>query len=352
MPSRILLLNHAVTRRFSPTIVLQGPAKTADWLRLCPPNDHALRLDEAATILDRAVPSLATVPGEGTILVMPATIVIPSLPFVPADGRPVPIDVRAYYFEGQIDTKAFRATHLDYRVLVADPLVLEPARGSFVAVTKFGGVVLWNCAPDVSRELVRAVEEGCGAGHGEERLGDQLEVHVGQPENKVTFNEIWLRELTLDKLTIISLALAQSVALDSIEREVAEALKLFAPVVVGLRGGGRLTLGEREVLQAVGFALEVRQQVLANLTLFDKPPETWESEALERLDNQLYDFFDLEERLAAIKEKGAYFADVNATLMNLLNHRKSVRLEWIVIILIFIEVVLFVIVEVKLKLGC
>ena len=276
---------------------------------------------------------------------------IQSLPFVPPDGKPLRIDVRAYYFEGQIDTKEFRAKHRHYPVLVADPLVLEPVRGSFVALAKFGGVVLWNCAPDVSQELVRAVEEGCSAGRGEERLGDQLEVLVGEPENKVTFNEIWLRELTLDKLTIISLALAQSVALDSIEREVAAALKRFEPVVAGLRGGGRLGLGEREVLQAVGFALEVRQQVLANLTLFDKPPETWESEALERLDNQLYDFFDLEERLEAIKEKGAYFADVNATLMNLLNHRKSVRLEWIVIILILIEVVLFVVVEMKVKLG-
>ena len=286
----------------------------------------------------------------GTIVGAMAPVVdITSLPFTPAGGAPERIAVSAYYFEGQIDTKGFRAAHLHYPVLAADPLVIEPVRGSYVAVTKFGALVLWNCAEAVSAEVIGAVGASSGAGRGEERLDDQLEVLVGQPENRVTFNEVWVRELTLEKLTIISIALAQSVALDRIEHEVAGALKRFEPVVAGLRAGGKLTLGEREVLQAMGFALEVRQQVLANLTLFDKPPETWESESLERLDNQLYDFFDLEERLAAIKEKVAYFSDMNSTLGNLLNHRKSVRLEWIVIILILIEVVLFVVVELKPK---
>jgi uncharacterized Rmd1/YagE family protein len=282
--------------------------------------------------------------------VCPATG-IDALPFVPSGATPVGLAVRAYYFEGQIDIRGFRAGHPSYSVLAADPLVIEPVRGSFVALTKFGAVVLWNCGDETSAEVIRAVGASSGAGRGEERLDDQLEVLVGQPECKVTFNEVWLRELTLGQLTIISLAFAQSVALDRIEHDVVAALRRFEPVVAGLRSGGKLTVGQNEVLRAVGFALEVRQQVLANLTLFDRPPETWESESLERLDTQLYDFFDLEERLAAIREKVAYFGDVNATLMNLLNHRKSMRLEWTIIILILIEVVLFVLAELKPWLG-
>jgi hypothetical protein len=97
---------------------------------------------------------------------------------------------------------------------------------------------------------------------------------------------------------------------------------------------------EREVLRAVGFALEVRAQVLANLTLFDRPPEAWESEAIERLDNLLYDHFDLEERVSAITQKLAFLNDLNDTFLEVLNHRKSVRLEWIVVILILVEVVM------------
>jgi uncharacterized Rmd1/YagE family protein len=80
--------------------------------------------------------------------------------------------------------------------------------------------------------------------------------------------------------------------------------------------------------------------VLANLTLFDRPPEAWESEAIERLDNLLYDHFDLEERVSAITQKLAFLNDLNDTFLEVLNHRKSVRLEWIVVILILVEVVM------------
>jgi len=274
-------------------------------------------------------------------------IAIASLPFAPASGETVRFTVRSVYFEGQLQLKAFRAEHLHYPVLSADPLVIEPQRGAFVVLTKFGALVFWNCPEQVRTELLQDVVRSSGARLGDEKIEDTLEVQVGQSENTVTFSEVGLRELTLDKLKIISLALAQSVALDQIEQEVDAALAKFEPVVAELRTRGRLQLRQDEVLRAVGFALGVRSAVLANLTLFDKPPETWESEILERLDSQLYDFFDLEERLSAIHEKVGYFSEVNSTVLNLLNHRKSVRLEWIVIILIAIEVVFFVWLELR-----
>ena len=88
--------------------------------------------------------------------------------------------------------------------------------------------------------------------------------------------------------------------------------------------------------------MEVRAVVLDNLTLFDDPPESWESESLAHLDAALFDQFDLEERLSAINQKLAYLHDAGATLMDLLNNRKNHRLEWIVIILILIETLVFI----------
>jgi len=82
--------------------------------------------------------------------------------------------------------------------------------------------------------------------------------------------------------------------------------------------------------------------VLDNLTLFDDPPETWESESLAHLDSALYDQFDLEERLGAIKEKLAYLHDTGATFLGLLETRKNHRLEWIIILLILVEILLFI----------
>jgi uncharacterized Rmd1/YagE family protein len=266
------------------------------------------------------------------------TLPIPSTTAAQAER----LRVRAVYLEGQIDLKAFRTRNAEYPVLAADPLIFEPVRGSFLVVTKFGALVFWNCPEALQRSILADARKLMGDSLVAERMEDSLDVLVGAPENAVTFNEVRLKELSLDRLSIISLAFAQSVALDYIEREVAAALKRFEPVVADIHQTGRLRLSVRQVLKAVGFSLQVRSTVLANLTLFDKPPETWESEMLERLDSQLYDFFDLEERLSAINQKVAYFTDMSSIFMNLLSDRRSVQLELAILFLILIEILVFV----------
>jgi required for meiotic nuclear division protein 1 len=251
------------------------------------------------------------------------------------------IRVRAVYLEGQIDLKSFRTRNLEYPVLAADPLIFEPVRGSFLVVTKFGALVFWNCPEALQRTLLADARSFMRDSQAE-KMEDWLDVLVGAGENIVTFNEIRVKELSLDRISIISLAIAQSVALDHIESEVAMALSRFEPVVAEIHDTGRLHLSVKQVLKAIGFALQVRSMVLANLTLFDRPPQTWESEMLERLDSQLYDFFDLEERLSAINQKVAYFTDMSSIFMNCLSDRRTVQLELAILLLILIEVVLFI----------
>lgn len=255
------------------------------------------------------------------------------------EGRELAL--QADYFEGQIDIRAFRARHSHYPVLSSNPLVIEPERGSWIYVERFGAVVFWNCSEPVVQAFLKDLEALPDAGSRVGSAQDTLAVHVGSEEDTVGFSTVWLKELTLDKLKIVSLALAQSVALDYFENSVSKAMARFQPVVHAMREEGKLPLNHREVLALVAFAMEIRSVVLENLTLFDDPPESWESESLAHLDSALFDQFDLEERINAINQKLAYLKDAGSTLMEVLNHRKSVRLEWIVIILIAIEVVYF-----------
>ncbi len=253
-----------------------------------------------------------------------------------------PLLLRAEYFQGQIDFRAFGARHPHHRILSTNPLVLEPEAGTWVYLSRFGAVVFWNASAAVVEAVLRDLAVLPGIGARVEAARDDLRVHLGAETDGVTFSEVWLRELTLDKLKIVSLALAQSVALDSVEDEVSRALDRFQPVVQALRAEGRLVSGQRELLRTVGFAMAVRAAVLDTLTLFDDPPETWESEALAHLDGALFDQFDLEERLSAVNQKVAYLQDAGSTVLDVLAHRKDQRLEWIIIVLILVEVVLFV----------
>jgi uncharacterized Rmd1/YagE family protein len=250
--------------------------------------------------------------------------------------------LQADYFDGQIDLKGFSTAHPHHPILGTNPLVLEPQKGSFVFLSRFGGVIFWNCPEALIRQIHEELKALPGLSRLEEQARDFLKVKVGAPEDSVGFSEVHLREFTLEKLRIVSLALAQSVALDHFEGAVSQAMARFQPVVQALSRQGKLQLPHREVLRIVGFAMEVRAAVLDNLTLFDDPPETWESESLAHLDSALYDQFDLDERLGAIREKLGYLQDAGATFLGLLDTRKNHRLEWIIILLILVEILLFI----------
>jgi uncharacterized Rmd1/YagE family protein len=250
--------------------------------------------------------------------------------------------LQADYFDGQIDLKAFCAAQPHHPILGTNPLVLEPQKGSFVFLSRFGGVVFWNCPEPLVRQIHEELKSLPALNRLEEQARDFLKVRVGTAEDAVGFSEVHLRDLTLEKLRIVSLTLAQSVALDHFEGAVSQAMARFQPVVGALSHQGKLRPPHQEVLRMVGFAMEVRAAVLDNLTLFDDPPETWESESLAHLDSALYDQFDLDERLGAIKEKLAYLHDAGATFLGLLDTRKNHRLEWIIILLILVEILLFI----------
>jgi uncharacterized Rmd1/YagE family protein len=253
--------------------------------------------------------------------------------------------VRADFFGGKIDLKALRAACPHYPVLGTDPLVLEVVRSSYAVVTKFGGLVCWNCTVEIIDQLSKDITRLNAQNVRIDSVQDTVEVETGAASDAVEFSRIRLVRLSLANLKIISLALAQSVALEYFENRVAQALGKSTTIVDMLRGKGRLRLKEQKTIQAVGFALEIRSAVLASLTLFDDPPETWESESIAHLDAKLYNLFDLEERLSAINKKVEFLQDLNTTLLNLLSNRKSHRLEWIIIILIFIEILIFVYTE-------
>ena len=92
--------------------------------------------------------------------------------------------------------------------------------------------------------------------------------------------------------------------------------------------------------------MQIRFMVLNNLALFDKPSETWESESLENLYQGMKDFLDIAERQTVLNTKLDFISENTRMLFEVLSSRKSHYLEWIVIILIGVEILGFGLFEV------
>lgn len=252
----------------------------------------------------------------------------------------VEIPIRAWYYDDTLDLKRVRASNPHYPVLRQDPLVLELERDRYAIVTKFGAVVFWNFAEDAARrlgvELASFFDPRGEVGHIEE----QLTVTVGAAQDEVLPNGVRLKLAELERIVIVSLAVAKSVALERLENQLEEVLgKLLVPVEQ-LRTGGRIAARSGEVVRMVGFAMAAHHAILRNLTLFDKPEETWESPDLERLYRALYeDTFDLHDRVHAIERKLEYVQDVVELLRDLIQSRRMLGLEIAIVVLILVEII-------------
>jgi uncharacterized Rmd1/YagE family protein len=252
------------------------------------------------------------------------------------------LEVNGVYFPSPIDLDRLEKKYSDSSIVSSDPLVLRMPGDAYVIVFRLGAVVFWQCPETLHERIhadIRALPETDSPG---KEVYDQLIVRVNQPEIQVNFRDICLQNLTVEHIKIISENFSKSIALRQFELSVSQALENTAHIVRALETGGEFVQSEKSVLKTVGFTMAVREAVLAKLSLFDDPVETSQSERLARLHKLLYAHFDIKKRLEGLSEKVRFLSELNLMLMSLLQTRTSHRLEWIVVLLIVIEVILSV----------
>ena len=162
-------------------------------------------------------------------------------------------------------------------------------------------------------------------------------------ENKFGYNKIEIINPDTDMLRLIMLNVSQSVALDYYSDLTNMLLKETNEQTLYLEKRGRLYISGTSLKKFIGRTLNLKNRISENLFIFDSPPETWENENLNKLDLGLKRTFDLQERFRTIQE-GLQIAKENLELFkDLLQYRKSNQLEWIIIALIFAEIINIVI---------
>lgn len=149
-------------------------------------------------------------------------------------------------------------------------------------------------------------------------------------------DHIELREMSLSPLMIVALVVAQSVGLEKFERAVD---RFYAKGRDMVEKSGRLSWVKRH--QFADYAKELsllHHDIVLDLMLLDKPNILWDNENFEMLYNRLAELLDLQERFEVVSYKLKTLKDDMTMMMDLYHHKHSSFLEWIIILLILIEV--------------
>jgi uncharacterized Rmd1/YagE family protein len=152
-----------------------------------------------------------------------------------------------------------------------------------------------------------------------------------------------VRELRQPVVELISLIVAQSVAMEYYEEDVDEILGRLDQISVRLGEKGGFRGSARELVRFIGHGMSTRNQVVHTLSLLDAPPTVWESETLDHLYRDLRSSFEIEDRYRALDHKLRMIQDNFEILVDLTRHRRTMMLEMTIVLLIAIEIALLVV---------
>lgn len=151
---------------------------------------------------------------------------------------------------------------------------------------------------------------------------------------------IQVRDMSLARLLVVSDVLAKSVVLAHDEREVAKVFEIIDPFVRELANSGRTKRNQRGILKLIGDALLLQHNVSGRVAIAEKPDALWDRPDLERLYARLEDEYELEQRVETFNRKLALVAETASTLADMMDTRRSLRLEIIIVLLIAFEIII------------
>jgi uncharacterized Rmd1/YagE family protein len=245
--------------------------------------------------------------------------------------------VTAFLLADRIDTSNLE----QHSVVSTAPLTYRFGNEGFVTLFRYGVAVTLCLSRSEEDEVLRS-------------LRSRLVQPIATPETETLLVEVVpdkedqilpggpmiLKTLTPDQLIVIADALSKSVVLARDEREVAAVFDLVEPFARQLAEKGRADAGRRAILKHIGNALLVQHRVSGRVAVAEKPDVVWDRQDLERLYARLQDEYELKERADALSRKLAVIAETAEVLTDIIDTKRSLRLEIIIVVLIAVELLI------------
>jgi required for meiotic nuclear division protein 1 len=216
-------------------------------------------------------------------------------------------------------------------------LFYEVGTEQYISILKYGVVCFLNFDNAKINEFIKTISNHCRYFYDSE-LNKEYYIEPNAKEIKFGFNKAALTYCDIETMRLIMLNISQSVALDYYFQQSRILLEETNKHTSILEKQGKLAISDKNLKKFIGKTLNLKNQIVENLHIFDSIPETWQSDFLIKIDIELKEALYMERRsenihedLRIIREHLEYFSDI-------LHHSASTKLELIVIVLVCIEV--------------
>ena len=248
------------------------------------------------------------------------------------------VKLHAFLVSNQIDLKGTKAFIGTKPLADSSSELFYGGAGKFQYFSNYGVIVFSGYAEE---EMTAAIKTLASYLKDPEVawLRDEFQIRVDPGrENSFEFAEAVVGRLDDMVIRVAMLNLAQSVALDhyhSVSEGLLTQVKGFAHQ---LERTGKLKISRNNMHRFLGKALNTQNDIAENIYIFDAPDLTWENEHLDKLHQGLIKHFDLKVRFSEIEYTLRIIENNLTVFREIIHQRESNLLEFIIILLILVEV--------------
>jgi required for meiotic nuclear division protein 1 len=254
------------------------------------------------------------------------------------------IEVKGFYLGERIDLKVLKQS-LTFDCIYEDPteLIYQLKTDSYFQVFDYGSIVFFGVDAVKQTDIINSIRIILDLPINELE-SENFDVEVNPDSQYVAlFDKIVVKEVSLDLAKIVMLNIAQSVALDNYVDQADILLRKTLNFSSELETRGKFSLRGKKLLKYIGRTLNLRNKIANNLYIFDSPIIIWDNQYLNRIYNDLRQELDINLRHRSLKENLDIIQENLGIFKDLHQYSHSVALEWIIIILIAVEIVNMVI---------
>lgn len=220
----------------------------------------------------------------------------------------------------------------------SDELFYSSSKDKYIYIFHYGMVSFFNMTNDEINEVLDQLKPFC-SNYFTEKISEEVNIFVKPKTIQVNFENIVLPELNAEMIRLVMLNASQSVALNRYSDITEELLIETNEHTLYLENKGKLDISGNKLKRFIGKVLNIKNKISENLYIFDSPEITWENEQLNKLNLDLKQSFDLKDRYRLIHDRIEIIKENLELFKDIMDHKESSRLEWIIIILILVEVV-------------
>lgn len=226
------------------------------------------------------------------------------------------------------------------KVLLREPLVQELGKNKYIVFLPYGVAILWNLSVAEEKSALKKIGSLVDD-LVDNPLIEEVKIVTNRSKDGIYVNSIGISKITASKVAVISMVLGRSVALENIEKRVDIAHEDFTSIIDSIANKGRLVHSTKKLLKKVGVAMKIQHTIVSQMAMLDKPDIIWEDTALDKFYNELEEEYEIEDRYSVVSEKLKIMFHNIDFILGLIGERRSFILEFIIVVLIFIELIPF-----------